>query len=158
MGIETTVAYEGVLTQEEYAEVQRLRQEFSSGVLVLMFGQSKALLAERNARYAGSVCEDALDTRISGSSARLPWEAVTAYAAGPSVLLLAGHACLPLARSLFPTDESWQAARAIITNRVVLAPPPRKLGDIQWRTVLLWLALLVVVFLAWHFAQMPHAK
>ncbi len=28
----------------------------------------------------------------------------------------------------------------------------------QWRAVVLWLALLVVIFLAWHFAQMPTAR
>lgn len=160
MGAGGKVGYEGVLTQEEHADVQRLRQQFSSAILMLMFGPSKKLLAEPSTSYAGSVSEDALDTRISGSVARLPWAAVTAYAAAPSVLLLlAGHVCLPVARSFFPTEESWQEARRIITKKVALAPPLRRLSaDVHWRTVMLWLTLLAVIFLAWHFAQMPHLK
>lgn len=152
------VAYQGVLTSEEHADVQRLRRNLASGILMLMFGESKALLAEQNTHYAGSVSEDALETVIDGVKARLPWRAVTTFAATASViLLLAGQVCFPVSRSFFAGEDSWHAARAIIENKVTPVPAPRSGVAVQ-RTVWLWLALLVVIFVAWHFAQIPHAR
>jgi hypothetical protein len=98
--------YQGVLTQEERADAERLRREFASRILILTFGQSERLLAEPNTFYAGSISEDAVEAHISGIAARLPWEAVTAYAGVQgTVLLLAGQVCLPVARSLFPVTN-----------------------------------------------------
>jgi hypothetical protein len=151
--------YQGVLTQEERADAERLRREFASRILILTFGQSERLLAEPNTFYAGSISEDAVEAHISGIVARLPWEAVTAYAGVQgTVLLLAGQVCLPVARSLFAGDESWQAARAIIEKKVLRAPKSRWALSDQWKAVIVWVVLLTLMYLAWHFRQMPHAR
>jgi hypothetical protein len=150
--------YEGVPTEREYAEIESLRRDLASGILVLMFGESKALLARPDTHYSGRVSEEALEARMAGVDARLPWDAVTAHAASSRViLLLIGQVCLPIAKSFFPTEEPWQVAHAIISKKVPVVPTAWR-PDMQWKTTILWLALLVVIFLAWHFAQTPGAK
>ena len=154
--------YAGVLTEQEYADIQRLRRELSSGFLFLMFGESKAILAPTDTRYSGRVSEEALEARIAGVDARVPWEAVTGYAASSAVLLLLiGQVCLPIAKSFFTGDEQWQVACATLAEKVPRVPSgrrPNAHAATQWRTIVLWLALLLVIFLAWHFAQIPSAR
>jgi hypothetical protein len=151
--------YEGVPTEGEYAEIQRLRQELSSGILFLMFGESKAMVGQATERHCGLVSEQMLEARICGIDARLPWSAVTAYAASPSViLLLIGQVCLPICRSFVGGEEQWQGTRAIVETHVAAVPARVSTATTPWRVLVLWLALLVVILLAWHFAQMPSTR
>jgi hypothetical protein len=151
--------YEGVPTELEYGEIQRLRRELASGILVLMFGKSKAAVAAPDERYSGVLSEQVLEARIGGVDARIPWKAVTACATSSTVvLLLMGQVCLPICRSFFAGEDQWRAACAIVEKSVPAAVPTGARPAIQWRTIVLWLALLVVIFLAWHFAQVPNAR
>jgi hypothetical protein len=74
------------------------------------------------------------------------------------IILLAGQLCCPIARSFFATEEAWQLARQIIETKVPSVPTDRRSATQWWKIIALWLALLVTIFLAWHFAQPPSAK
>ncbi len=151
-------AYEGVATEHDYKEIQRLRRDASSVILFLMFGESKAALGGPDERYSGRVSEQMLETRIVGLDARIPWKAVTAHVASSTMILLViGQLCLPIARSFFVGEQQWQDARRIIERNVAAVPTGGRFAT-PWRTVVLWLALLVVIFLAWHFAQVPSGR
>jgi len=101
----------------------------------------------------GRISDDVLETGVGGVDARIPWSAVIGYAASSSVLvLLVGREYVPMARGFFGDEEQWQLARDAVTTRVP-ALPTIEAPDATWRTVVLWLTLLIVVFLAWHFAQ-----
>jgi hypothetical protein len=153
--------YEGVLTADEYAEAQRLRKELSSSILFLMFGESAAVIGEPGEHHAGRLSDEVLETRIAGHDGRIPWQAVTAYAHSANVvLLLIGQHCLPIARSFFPSETEWKSARNTFHGKVPIATPSLRFRDLpaNRNTVMLWLALLVVIFIAWHFAQMPGAR
>ena len=105
--------------------------------------------------YTGQVTESALEARLVGTDARIPWPAFTARAGSPrAIVLLAGHICVPLARGFFPSEQEWLAAREIVERSVPL-PPGKAGGHSLVRTTVFWLVLLLVVFLAWHFAQLP---
>jgi hypothetical protein len=152
------VAYEGVATDSEYAEIRGLRRRLSSVVLLLRLTESSEEAPGQGAHHSGRVSDEMLEARIAGVDARIPWKAVVMYAASPSVMLVVvGKAYVPIARSFFQAEEQWQFARETVERRVVRAPsiqaPPA-----TWRAVILWLTLLIVVFLAWHFAQMPRAR
>jgi hypothetical protein len=150
--------YDGVPTDQECSEIDSLRERLSSGILVMMFGQSRATLGQPGTRYSGRVTDKGLHTHIGDVEARLPWQAITAHASSSAViLLLAGQTVLPITRSFFATEEAWQLARRTIQTNVPEAPTARP-TTAHWRTVVLWLALLIVIFLAWQFAQAPRVR
>ena len=87
--------------------------------------------------------------------ARIPWPAFTACAGSSrAIVLLAGHIFIPLARSFFQSEQEWADARAIVEKCVPL-PSGKAGGHSVVRTTVFWLVLLLVIFLAWHFAQLP---
>ena len=86
-----------------------------------------------------------------GTDTRVPWAAVAGYATSPRALVLGmGRLDVPLVRAFFPTEEEWQSARAVIEKNVPVAPPRANAGAMR---VFLWLGVIVVLFLAWHFAR-----
>jgi len=152
--------YEGILTEGEYAEIGRLRQELSSALVVLVAATPYPgpwVVATRvGEEQRGRVSEDALEVRVGECEARIPWEAFIAYAASAdAVLLSVGRLAVPVARSFFKSRGEWEAARAMIGERVPRAGPVRT--QPSWlrpvKVALLWLALAVVVYLGWHFAD-----
>ena len=105
--------------------------------------------------YAGQVTESALEARLVSVDARIPWPAFTARAGSArAIVLLAGHIFIPLARSFFQSEQEWADARAIVEKCVPL-PSGKAGGHSVLRTTVFWLVLLLVIFLAWHFAQLP---
>jgi hypothetical protein len=69
--------------------------------------------------YAGRITPDALESQMLGVDARVPWEAVTGYAATANALVLGmGHVDVPLVRRFFATEEDWQSARTTIEKSV----------------------------------------
>ena len=105
--------------------------------------------------YSGRVTEQGLETRLSGTDARLPWSALGLRAATPNAMvLLAGRAVIPLVRGFFGSEHDWTAARSLIERNV---PGPgnqlREGGRTLRSTVLLWLVLLMFLFLTWHWAK-----
>jgi hypothetical protein len=99
---------------------------------------------------AGAVTDRALETRVRGVDARIPWESFTSQLAADAVLVLfiGGQLQAVLAARQFDGEESWQRARDLIGERVTRARPP----SLLLRTIL-WTLVLLVLFLAWHFAQ-----
>jgi hypothetical protein len=152
--------YQGTLTEDDYVEVARLRRQLSPGVRTWWFRRPDPRKLWRSTPalrepYAGQVTESALEARLVAVDARIPWPAFSARAGSPrAIVLLAGHMCIPLARSFFASEEEWLAARAIVERCVPLRSS--RAGDQTIvRTAIFWLVLVLVIFLAWHFAQLP---
>ena len=159
-------AYQGTLTEDDYVEIARLQRRVSPGArtvaewLLWWFRRPDPRRLWRSTPalhepYTGQVTESALEAHLVGTDARIPWPAFTARAGSPrAIVLLAGHICVPLARGFFPSEQEWLVAREIVERSVPL--PPGKAGGHSFvRTTVFWLVLLLVVFLAWHFAQLP---
>jgi hypothetical protein len=147
------IPYEGVATDLEWAEIQRLCQAVHPGFLIRLLRVARARTPQLAQRHVGRIADDVLETSVGGVDARIPWSAVVGYAASRDVLvLLVGRECVPMARGFFHDEAQWQLARETVTTRV-FALPTIGAPDATWRTVLLWLTLLIVTFLAWHFAQ-----
>jgi hypothetical protein len=110
--------------------------------------------------YTGQVTEPALEARLVGVDARIPWLAFGARAGSSrAIVLVAGQLFVPLARTFFTTEHEWLAARAIIEHKVPLSESQVRAGGLSLaRSVVLWLGLLVVIFLAWHFAQISKGR
>jgi hypothetical protein len=105
--------------------------------------------------YVGQVTQNALETRIVGVDARIPWQAFTTWAGSSrAVVLHAGQIFVPLAREFFSSDDEWHAVRKLIEGSVPVSESQGRAGGrAVARTVILWLVLLLVILLAWHFAQ-----
>ena len=107
--------------------------------------------------FRGLTTEQALEARLGGIDTRVPWTFFSSHVASSSALLLfAGSKVhVMLSRSMFGTDDAWQQARATIAQRV---PQAREEHGTSPRRLLIslgWVLLLLLVFLAWHFAQIP---
>jgi len=196
------VEYRGALTEDDYAEIVRLRRQvlqeagtaedalvwFAVGFLVLAiwgyFGSPERnpdslwwlafalpCLAvwwfrrarprkqwrktpELRAEQWGEVTDGSLRARFLGEDAVIPWAFFSSQRQSSKALVLfvGTHLHVMLARGFFQSDDAWREAGSIIAEKV----PGRQVRvGATLRTVLLWLGFLVVIFLAWHFAQLP---
>jgi hypothetical protein len=141
-------AYDGVPTESEHADIDRLRRRLSSSLLSLVSAEPKAAVLDR---HRGRVSDEGSEARVDGIDVRIPWAAVLAFAATSNVVVLAiGRLFVPIARSFFPGEVEWQTARVIV-ERNVPGVPSSIPGASVWKTVLLWVAVLLVIVIAWHF-------
>jgi hypothetical protein len=111
-------------------------------------------------RCTGRVTDVALEARLAGTDARIPWQAFASRATSSrAIVLLAGRMVVPITRTLFPTEQDWLAACAAVEKGIPVRPGQGAAGGRAIaRSVALWLVLLLVIFLAWHFAQLPKAR
>ncbi|MGH9420212.1 MAG: YcxB family protein [Thermoanaerobaculia bacterium] len=81
----------------------------------------------------------------------IPWTKMHRASIRPELILLypsAGQAFI-LGRQFFASDESWEAFRRIVAAQVRPVPQGRR----PIRVVLIWLAIIVVVFVIWKLTQ-----
>jgi hypothetical protein len=102
----------------------------------------------------GVVSARALEARLGGIDATIPWTFFSSHlASGRAIVLFVGtHLNLILAKSMFATDEAWSEARSIIQGSVPRATEEHGTSPRRLRRTLGWVLLLLAVFLAWHFA------
>lgn len=148
--------YEGVATEAERAEALRLCLTVSPAIRIFLRAFN-VWFPQPDAEHVGRISDDVLEARIGGVDARIPWSAMLGYVASPGlIVLIAGTRLVLIARSFVLNEEQWQLARGTVTEHV------RALQTVEepatWRTVILWLTLLVAVFLAWHLVQMPRGR
>jgi hypothetical protein len=99
---------------------------------------------------SGALGEEAVEARLFGVDARIPWGVFSCHLSSPRalVLFMGSHFQLILGPSQFAGGATWEQACAFVSQRV-----PRPTEPSILRRVLLWGLLLLVTFLAWHFAQ-----
>jgi YcxB-like protein len=157
--------YEGTLTEADTMELERLRTRLLAGPLFIVLEPlARFHTDERGGRTGGvapgvvcrgTIGDVALETELTGVETRIPWKAVTTYIASDTLLVIViGHVYLPIPRHFFKNEEAWTGAKAVLAGNVLMVEPQRTSGpEASWRTVALWLTLLAVIFMAWHFAQ-----
>lgn len=109
---------------------------------------------ELRTEYRGRFTDEALETQL-GAEARIPWQLFSTHTTSGSVsVLFFGHQFVPLASSFFDSPEKWESARALIRQKVSAVQPP----DRRRRSVAVWFALFVVIFVALQFALMRQSQ
>jgi hypothetical protein len=98
--------------------------------------------------YRGQVTDSALEARLAGADARIPWKLFASQLASNTVLvlLLGPHMHVPLAKRFFSSDEDWAAASSLIVQKV---PPLKARPAVRFGTILIWLTLALIIFLFW---------
>lgn len=99
--------------------------------------------------FEGSLDEDALRIQSPHGRAEVPWDHFYQWKAGRQLLLVYQSSQLfhILVPGFFATPEDWQAARALVAEKV----PSSQKADrrrLLW-TFLVWFAIFVAVFLLW---------
>ena len=130
---------------------------FSALCLAMWWRRRSALLGLWRASVSpgseqrGTVTEQWLEARLFGVEARIPWKVFAGrLASGRALVLFVGtHLQLVLGASQFADENAWREACALVARHVPMPERPSIL-----RRTILWLILLLVIFLAWHFAQM----
>jgi hypothetical protein len=106
--------------------------------------------AALSGEHSGTVTDNALEARLLGVDARLPWALFSSQLASRDVVVLfvGTHLQLVLAAGQFAGEDAWRRAYEIVARHV--REPKR--SSLLIRTVL-WTLLLLALFLAWHLAQ-----
>jgi hypothetical protein len=154
-------AYRGTLTEADTAEVERMKRRLLAGPLFIILEPLASFHAKNGgAQQAGAACggrfaDDTFEPEIDGVQSRIPWKAVTTYSASESlILVVVGHVYVPVARHFFGSQQDWEGAKALLAGNVIMVEPDRQVHRHgERRTIVLWLALLAVIWFAWHFAQ-----
>lgn len=95
----------------------------------------------------GVAREDRIEITTDYTSAALPWETLHHYELVPDAVLLftsPGVAHI-LPRSFFGSGEDWDLFVSRLAEKVIKTPRPK--GNSIVRTLIIWIAIIVVIFL-----------
>jgi hypothetical protein len=98
--------------------------------------------------FYGRITESALEARLTGTEARIPWKMFQTYAASPTVILLlvGPHMALPLARSFFGGDDIWESVNRLVSQNVQTSNAKT---TVNWSSIILWIFIALLIFLFW---------